>query len=198
MMERWKHAHTYDRSCEIIRTYLSLLGNEDLSPRSDEQVRHRGPRAPAEMTSGTTQPNLSTFSPPGDDSWTPFRDASASAPPPRFSRPRLHSPSTGRSATPGFGPRYGLDGDALDGEGGGSGSASKPRLACPQCQRTFSTVSNRNKHVREGCAHRQKNGYRCRHPHCTKVLTTKWYRNTHEQERCRYRPATTSHHASST
>lgn len=65
------------------------------------------------------------------------------------------------------------------------------RLRClsASCQKTFSSVSNRNKHMREGCQHREKSGYRCRNGHCPKVLTTKWYRNTHEAERCRYRGA---------
>ena len=66
------------------------------------------------------------------------------------------------------------------------------RLRClsASCQKTFSSVSNRNKHMREGCQHREKTGYRCRNEHCPKVLTTKWYRNTHETERCRYRGVT--------
>ena len=55
------------------------------------------------------------------------------------------------------------------------------------CQKTFSSVSNRNKHMREGCQHREKTGYPCRNGPCGKVLTTKWYRGTHETERCRYR-----------
>jgi hypothetical protein len=195
-MEQWNRAHTFDRSCEIIRTYLNLLGNEDLSPKSDEQGRQRGTRTPGAMgSSATHQLSLSNMSMQSESQQplASFREPSASAPLSRFSRPRLHSPSPGPG--PGSGPDFG---DTLDGDGGSSSGTAKTRLACPQCQRTFSTVSNRNKHVREGCAHRQKNGYRCRHPNCTKVLTTKWYRNTHEQERCKYRGSTTSHHGSLT
>src|SRR5690606_18562151 len=66
------------------------------------------------------------------------------------------------------------------------------RLRClsANCQKTVSSASNRNKHMREGCQYREKTGYRCRNEHCPKVLTTKWYRNTHEAERCRYRGIT--------
>jgi hypothetical protein len=69
-------------------------------------------------------------------------------------------------------------------------SRATKRLPCisAQCPKTFSNVSNRNKHMREGCAFREKRGYRCRNSCCTKVLTTKWYRDTHEKERCRFRP----------
>ena len=66
-----------------------------------------------------------------------------------------------------------------------------PRLVCQStgCQKTFSSVSNRNKHMREGCqwGGGEKAGYRCRVEGCTRVLTTKWYRNRHEVERCRFR-----------
>ncbi|KAK1990508.1 hypothetical protein LX36DRAFT_403725 [Colletotrichum falcatum] len=65
------------------------------------------------------------------------------------------------------------------------------RLAClaPGCAKTFSSVSNRNKHLREGCAvtRERRQGYQCRNVPCAKVLTTKWYRDTHERERCRFR-----------
>lgn len=63
------------------------------------------------------------------------------------------------------------------------------RLQCLSlgCPKTFSNVSNRNKHMREGCTVREHKGYKCRNEGCAKVLTTKWYRNTHEQTRCRYR-----------
>ncbi|KAJ0160918.1 hypothetical protein CTA2_7080 [Colletotrichum tanaceti] len=66
------------------------------------------------------------------------------------------------------------------------------RLPCstPQCAKTFSSVSNRNKHLREGCAftREKRQGFRCRNGPCGRVLTTKWYRDTHERERCRFRP----------
>ncbi|KAK1654969.1 hypothetical protein BDP81DRAFT_416985 [Colletotrichum phormii] len=65
------------------------------------------------------------------------------------------------------------------------------RLQCltPQCTKTFSSVSNRNKHLREGCSfnREKRQRYPCRNESCTKVLTTKWYRDTHEKERCRFR-----------
>lgn len=72
-----------------------------------------------------------------------------------------------------------------------------PRLRCQYagCAKTFSSVSNRNKHMREGCqrggggAGERRAGYRCRREGCARVLTTKWYRNTHEAERCRFRGA---------
>lgn len=68
---------------------------------------------------------------------------------------------------------------------------SSDRLPClsSRCLKTFSSISNRNKHMREGCVYREKKGYRCRNGDCTKILTTKWYRNTHEQTRCRFRQA---------
>ncbi|KAI3554395.1 hypothetical protein CABS03_06948 [Colletotrichum abscissum] len=65
------------------------------------------------------------------------------------------------------------------------------RLQCltPQCTKTFSSVSNRNKHLREGCSfnREKRQRYPCRNECCTRVLTTKWYRDTHEKERCRFR-----------
>ncbi|KAF4785181.1 hypothetical protein HER10_EVM0003468 [Colletotrichum scovillei] len=65
------------------------------------------------------------------------------------------------------------------------------RLQCltPQCTKTFSSVSNRNKHLREGCSfnREKRQRYPCRNESCTRVLTTKWYRDTHEKERCRFR-----------
>ncbi|WQF89789.1 Putative ankyrin repeat-containing domain superfamily [Colletotrichum destructivum] len=65
------------------------------------------------------------------------------------------------------------------------------RLPCltPQCAKTFSSVSNRNKHLREGCnfTREKRQGFRCRNGSCGRVLTTKWYRDTHERERCRFR-----------
>ncbi|KAK1975549.1 hypothetical protein LZ30DRAFT_349864 [Colletotrichum cereale] len=65
------------------------------------------------------------------------------------------------------------------------------RLPCltPRCAKTFSSVSNRNKHLREGCAftRERRQGHQCRNGPCAKVLTTKWYRDTHERERCRFR-----------
>ena len=195
IMEQWNRAHTFDRSCEIIRTYLSLLGNEDLSPKGDGEGRRL--HNPENMAPGANQLNHSAVSMRSGDHrrLAPFPEPSASAPASRFSRPRLHSHS------PAPDPDLADGGDGVSGGGGGS-NAARPRLLCPQCQRSFSTVSNRNKHIREGCAHRQRDGYRCRHPNCTKVLTTKWYRNTHEQERCKYRTATaattTSHHGSLT
>lgn len=66
---------------------------------------------------------------------------------------------------------------------------SSERLVCqsPNCLKSFSSISNRNKHMREGCSYREKKGYRCRNGNCNRVLSTKWYRNTHEQTRCRFR-----------
>ncbi|KAF6830658.1 ankyrin repeat protein [Colletotrichum plurivorum] len=65
------------------------------------------------------------------------------------------------------------------------------RLTCPvpQCTKMFSSVSNRNKHVREGCAYNRekRQGYPCRNAPCPKIVTTSWYRDTHERERCRFR-----------
>ncbi|TIC90064.1 hypothetical protein CH35J_011958 [Colletotrichum higginsianum] len=65
------------------------------------------------------------------------------------------------------------------------------RLPCltPQCAKMFSSVSNRNKHLREGCAftREKRQGFQCRNGPCGRVLTTKWYRDTHERERCRFR-----------
>ncbi|KAK7432532.1 hypothetical protein QQZ08_000739 [Neonectria magnoliae] len=65
--------------------------------------------------------------------------------------------------------------------------STERRVKCLSCHKTFSSVSNRNKHMREGCAKIEKKVYRCRNENCTKVLTTKWYRNTHELTRCRFR-----------
>ncbi|KAI5458463.1 hypothetical protein BGZ63DRAFT_426855 [Mariannaea sp. PMI_226] len=59
------------------------------------------------------------------------------------------------------------------------------RVKCDSCFKTFSSISNRNKHMREGCSKIERSGYKCHN--CNKVLTTKWYRDRHEQTRCRFR-----------
>lgn len=61
------------------------------------------------------------------------------------------------------------------------------RAKCSSCHKTFSSTSNRNKHMREGCSKIERSGYKCGNANCTKVLTTKWYRDRHEQTRCRFR-----------
>lgn len=61
-----------------------------------------------------------------------------------------------------------------------------PGPQCAKCHKTFSSVSNRNKHNREGCTYRDRKGYKCRNEHCPKVLSTKWYRNDHELRKCRF------------
>ncbi|KEY68172.1 hypothetical protein S7711_07261 [Stachybotrys chartarum IBT 7711] len=57
-------------------------------------------------------------------------------------------------------------------------SSDRFRCLSHKCPKTFSSVSNRNKHMREGCAFRSKKGYPCRNENCSKILTTKWYRST--------------------
>ncbi|RSL94819.1 hypothetical protein CEP52_012431 [Fusarium oligoseptatum] len=67
----------------------------------------------------------------------------------------------------------------------------KKKASCPQCEKTFSSVSNRNKHIREGCRLGEKSTYPCRYQAlgCTKSLSSYWYQRRHEADRCKYNPS---------
>ncbi|OHE90501.1 hypothetical protein CORC01_14205 [Colletotrichum orchidophilum] len=112
------------------------------------------------------------------------------------------TPSSSFSSLSTLGLRRDVSSSSISSIGSAAGSATSrstprdhrnrgDRLPCltPQCTKTFSSVSNRNKHLREGCAfnREKRQGYPCRNTSCSKVLTTKWYRDTHEKERCRFR-----------
>ncbi|KAL2670758.1 hypothetical protein Neosp_014560 [[Neocosmospora] mangrovei] len=67
----------------------------------------------------------------------------------------------------------------------------KKKPSCPQCEKKFSSVSNRNKHIREGCRLGEKSTYPCSYQTlgCTKSLSSYWYRQRHEEDRCKYNPS---------
>ncbi|GKT48954.1 uncharacterized protein ColSpa_09135 [Colletotrichum spaethianum] len=111
------------------------------------------------------------------------------------------TPSSSFSSLNTLGVRRNVSSSSISMGSAGASSSSRPasrehrgrgdRMPCltPQCTKTFSSVSNRNKHLREGCAftREKRQGYQCRNGPCARVLTTKWYRDTHEKERCRFR-----------
>ncbi|KAM0438976.1 hypothetical protein ACHAPT_001737 [Fusarium lateritium] len=70
-------------------------------------------------------------------------------------------------------------------------TTAKKKPNCPQCEKTFSSVSNRNKHLREGCRFREKSRYPCSYQvlGCTKSLSSFWYQQQHEKDRCKYNPS---------
>ncbi|KAI8656780.1 C2H2-type domain-containing protein [Fusarium sp. Ph1] len=70
-------------------------------------------------------------------------------------------------------------------------TTTKRKPSCPQCEKTFSSVSNRNKHIREGCRFGEKSTYPCSYQTlgCTKSLSSYWYRQRHEEDRCKYNPS---------
>lgn len=69
-------------------------------------------------------------------------------------------------------------------------TTTKGKPSCPQCEKKFSSVSNRNKHIREGCRFGEKSTYPCSYQAlgCTKSLSSYWYQQRHEEDRCKYNP----------
>jgi hypothetical protein len=65
-----------------------------------------------------------------------------------------------------------------------SSASAKPRPTCSLCNKTFSTTTNRNKHLKFDCPKRQKIRFQCRKG-CTHHFSREEYRNRHEQERCK-------------
>ncbi|KAF4459002.1 ankyrin repeat [Fusarium albosuccineum] len=74
-------------------------------------------------------------------------------------------------------------------------ATAKEKPTCSKCGKAFSSISNRNKHLKEGCKFRQKVKHPCgfRHLGCTQELSTVWYRERHEQDRCPYNPDSAHH-----
>lgn len=62
---------------------------------------------------------------------------------------------------------------------------------CPKCNKSFSSVKNRNKHIRYDCKYGATEQFPCRNAGCRRgsqhPFTRKSYRDTHERERCRTR-----------
>ncbi|GKT66799.1 ankyrin repeat protein [Colletotrichum tofieldiae] len=121
---------------------------------------------------------------------------------PAYGSDACMTPSSSFSSLNTLGVRRNVSSSSISSMGSaGASSSSRPasrdhrtrgdRLPClaAQCTKTFSSVSNRNKHLREGCAftREKRQGYQCRNGPCARVLTTKWYRDTHEKDRCRFR-----------
>ncbi|SPN98766.1 uncharacterized protein DNG_01807 [Cephalotrichum gorgonifer] len=164
IVEMWRRPRGYSRSCDIVGHFLESVGGFPGGFREVPLYR------PHSLDHCIKRLSLSTMSAPSSGQmWT------------SSSRTRTRTsvvPSSSQATAIEMSLSHSL------------GAVREPkRLRClsANCSKTFSSVSNRNKHMREGCQHREKNGYRCRNGPCTKVLTTKWYRNTHEQERCRHK-----------
>jgi hypothetical protein len=161
----------YSRSCALVEQALGFAANAD----EDQAVTQKTGGIDlhvSRMKSYIRQKNSApTFvSTPSTTSTTSIRSTA---------RTSVSSPSASSFVS----TDYTTDADST----AATGSARRLRCLSIQCPKTFSSVSNRNKHVREGCGFRDKKGYQCRNNGCKKVLTTKWYRNTHEEERCRFR-----------
>ncbi|KAH7141359.1 hypothetical protein B0J13DRAFT_556682 [Dactylonectria estremocensis] len=156
----------YGRSCAIVEGFLSFQ-SEDKLYDSGIDVRSAGeewasPYIQEMKKASQRNCRLRSLNPVGTPSASLTVPTSMSSPSgSSFMSTDFSSPDTARS--------------------------TKRRVKCLSCQKTFSSVSNRNKHMREGCAKIERKGYVCRNESCTKVLTTKWYRKTHEQTRCRFR-----------
>ncbi|KAF7548243.1 hypothetical protein G7Z17_g7181 [Cylindrodendrum hubeiense] len=156
----------YSRSCAIVEGFLSFQ-SEDKLYDSGIDVRSAGeewssPYIQEMKKASQRNSRLRSLNPAGVPSAGLTVAASMSSPSgSSFISTDFSSPDTARS--------------------------TERRVKCLSCHKTFSSVSNRNKHMREGCAKIERKGYVCRHESCTKVLTTKWYRKTHEQTRCRFR-----------
>ncbi len=65
----------------------------------------------------------------------------------------------------------------------------KTKLLCGACSKTFTTVSNLNKHRKYDCKKSKEDGtntsFQCRR--CGEQFTRDFYRLTHEKERCKRR-----------
>lgn len=74
-------------------------------------------------------------------------------------------------------------------EGAAEPTPSSPpgKPTCPSCQRSFVTLSSRNKHMRTGCKSRQCGRFLCRNSPCRKHFSTPWYQKKHEVTSCRFR-----------
>jgi hypothetical protein len=66
-------------------------------------------------------------------------------------------------------------------------STSTDKLACPRCQKRFSTRTNRNRHVLRDCPMLVTAGFRCRNAGCGRISKREDNRNRHERELCRLR-----------
>lgn len=156
----------YGRSCAVVEGFLSFQ-SEDKLYDSGIDVRSVGeewssPYIQEMKKASQRNSRLRSLNPAGMPSASLTVAASMSSPSgSSFISTDFSSPDTARS--------------------------TERRIKCLSCHKTFSSVSNRNKHMREGCAKIERKGYVCRNESCTKVLTTKWYRKTHEQTRCRFR-----------
>jgi hypothetical protein len=64
---------------------------------------------------------------------------------------------------------------------------STDKLACPRCQKRFSTRTNRNRHVLRDCPMLGMTGFRCRNAGCGRISKREDNRNRHERELCRLR-----------
>ena len=65
-----------------------------------------------------------------------------------------------------------------------SSSGASPRKQCSKCLKTFSTISNLNKHKKTDCKLGKMMRYTCRNMGCRLEFTRESYRAVHEKERC--------------
>ena len=123
------------------------------------------------MPEGSNSNPLSLFSSDGDEDNTSDADESSAG--------NLPTPVTlPNVASPNLAPVSTLPSGSIP---------AGPLLQCPQCQKTFKTVGNRNKHLKTNCRLGTQDKLPCRNRGCTRMLKGEWYRRTHEQERCRFR-----------
>ncbi|KAK3324922.1 hypothetical protein B0H66DRAFT_107418 [Apodospora peruviana] len=61
------------------------------------------------------------------------------------------------------------------------------RLTCPHCEKTFATLSARNKHTKTGCKKLKRDRFRCSLGGCGRSFSTEWNRVDHETKRCPHR-----------
>ncbi|CAI4212906.1 unnamed protein product [Parascedosporium putredinis] len=165
----WRQSPGYDRSCNLLSMYFDSIGGYSKSAEATRLLR------PFSLDRRIESLSLSVVS-AASTTYTGSPASSISHP---ILAPQARTSSmTNLNSVPNRDP-------AAD------GGRDAKRSRCHSCQKTFSSISNRNKHMREGCAQRtEKTGYRCRNESCSRILTTKWYRNAHEQDRCRYRGTT--------
>jgi hypothetical protein len=62
---------------------------------------------------------------------------------------------------------------------------AKCRPTCPKCNETFSTTTNRNRHLKYDCQQAQKPRFPCRNKGCKSHFSREAYRHKHERLRCK-------------
>ncbi|KAJ4129909.1 hypothetical protein NW768_006880 [Fusarium equiseti] len=70
------------------------------------------------------------------------------------------------------------------------GNPPSSPLKCSHCEKTFSNVSNRNKHEKQACRNKTTPTFPCRYAHlgCTKAPKNEDNRKSHERQWCAFNP----------